>query len=338
MEISQMVQGAIYPKKQVKSDVNRTALAAMLNLFIMLVIVMGGMIVRMMWVLFVEVLKNDDFERALDSADAIIESDAFWNGMMESGLEYLISVSFGMIFMWLILSPKAPFKKVFEVTNKMNLKSFVKCLCVFMSIQMPIILLDLVIEFVLNKFGLTAMAGTEMATAGSTTISMFLYSSIGAPVGEELLYRGFIMKSLEKYGKTFAILISSILFGLMHTNLTQSLFAMLVGLVLGYVASNYSLKWAILLHMINNCLFGEILTFLIKDLNEDIQTIVEMGILGGFAIAGLVLVLLHRHSIGRYIKEHAGAKQYYKFAFTSIWFLLFIIGCSLSGLTVIERL
>ena len=328
----------IYPKKEVKKAVNKASLAAMLNLFIMLVIVFAGVFVRMMWVLFVEVLENDDFKQALNSADAIIESDAFWNAMMESGVEYLIAVSLGMIFMWLILGTKAPFKKVFEVSNKMNFKSFLKCLCVFMSIQMPIILLDVVLEYVLNCFGLTVAAGTEMATAGSTTISMFLYSSLGAPIGEELLYRGFIMKSLEKYGKTFAILISSILFGLMHTNLTQSLFAMLVGVILGYVAANYSIKWAILLHMLNNCLFGEILTFFIKDLNETVQTIIEMGIMGGFSIAGLVVVVLHRKYIGQYVREHAGAKQYYKYAFTSIWFLLFIIGCSLSGLTVIEKL
>lgn len=328
----------IYSKKQVKKDVNRVSLAAMLNLFIMLVVIFAGMFVRMILVFVTEILQKDDLEPALDSASAIIESDAFWNGMMESGMEYLISVSIGLIFMWLILRKRAPLKTVFEVTNKMTGKSFLKCLCVFMSVQLPIILLDIVIEYVLNQFGLTAAVGTEMATAGSTTISMFLYSSFGAPIGEELLYRGFIMKSLERYGKTFAILISSMLFGLMHTNLTQSLFAMLVGLILGYVATNYSIKWAILLHMLNNCLFGEIVTFIIRDLSEDVQNGIEMVIMGGFAVAGLTLVVLYRKSILQYIRAHAGEKQYYKFAFTSIWFLLFIIGCFLSGFTVIERL
>lgn len=338
MEAVDLTENSLYSKKQVKSDVNRGALAVMLNLLIMYVVVFASLFVRMFLVIFVEMTKNCDYEQALANANAIVESDAFWNSVMESGIESLVAISLGTLFVWIIMRKKASVKAMFESRNAMTAKTFGQCLCVFMGIQIPIILLDGVIETILNLFGLTAAAGLEMATGGSTTISMFLYAAFGAPIVEEVIYRGFIMKSLEKYGKVFAIIISSIMFGLMHTNLTQSIFAMLVGLVLGYVAMNYSLKWAILLHFINNCIFSEVMSFLLRDMDEMVQDIIETGSMGAFCIAGIVILILKRKNIVQYVKEYIGAKEYYKFAFTSVWFLIFIVACSLGGLMVIQRL
>lgn len=344
MELEQVLQsgqsadGQCFQRKQVKSDVNRAALAVILNLTIMNVVVFAGMFARMLFVVLVELLQTDNVMQAINNADEIINGDAFWNNMMESGIESLIAISLGTLFVWIIMRVRVPVKTLFDTNNKMNITSFLQCLCVFMGVQIPIMLLDSAIETLLNMFGLTAAAGIEMATAGSTTISMFIYASIGAPIVEEVIYRGFIMKSLEKYGKTFAIIVSSIMFGLMHMNLTQSIFAILVGLVLGYVAMNYSLKWSILLHFINNCIFSEMMSFLLKDATEMIQNIIELGSMGVFCIAGIVILIWKRKSIIHYIKEYLGAKVHYKYAFTSIWFLLFIIGCSLGGLMIIEQL
>ena len=79
--------------------------------------------------------------------------------------------------------------------------------------------------------------------------------SIG-PIAEEIVYRGFVMNILKPYGKHFAIVCSAIIFGIMHANIHQIFFAILVGLVLGYVAMEYSLKWAVALHIFNNCIFS----------------------------------------------------------------------------------
>lgn len=337
METGQAVDN-FFSKKQVKSDVNRAALAVMLNLAIMYVVVFAGLFVRMFVVTFKEMAKNPNYEQAMASANTIIESDAFWDSAMESGIESLVAIMLGTFFVWIIMRRKTSVKTMLESNNKMTAKAFGQCLCVFMGIQIPIVLLDGVIETILNQFGLTAAAGLEMATGGSTTISMFLYAAFGAPIVEEVIYRGFVMRSLEKYGKVFAIVISAIMFGLMHTNLTQSIFAMLVGLVLGYVAMNYSLKWAILLHFINNCIFSEMMTFLLKDMDEKVQNIIETGSMGAFCIAGIVILILKRKNIVQYVKTYVGNKEYYKYAFTSVWFLIFIVACSLGGLMVIQRL
>ena len=52
----------------------------------------------------------------------------------------------------------------------------------------------------------------SVASDSSTLLSAFVYSVIVAPVAEEILCRGIIMKYLEKYGKVFALLITAMLF------------------------------------------------------------------------------------------------------------------------------
>ena len=59
-----------------------------------------------------------------------------------------------------------------------------------------------------------------------------------APIGEELLCRGVIMEYFRRsFGKFWiANLVQAVLFGLMHLNLVQGVYAFAGGLVLGYVA------------------------------------------------------------------------------------------------------
>jgi len=72
------------------------------------------------------------------------------------------------------------------------------------------------------------------------------------PFFEELIFRGAILRHLLPYGVNFAIVTQAVLFGLWHLNLYQGLFAVPMGLILGYVAYHFSLKWSYALHALNN--------------------------------------------------------------------------------------
>jgi len=88
-------------------------------------------------------------------------------------------------------------------------------------------------------------------TAGNA--AMLFYVVIGAPVTEELLFRGLLLRTFQRTGRTFAIVASSLLFAMMHGNFIQSVPTFLIGLVLGYVAVKCgSILPGILIHMINN--------------------------------------------------------------------------------------
>ena len=62
-----------------------------------------------------------------------------------------------------------------------------------------------------------------------------LSNAIVIPVLEELLYRGIICTRLSVFCKPWiSIVISSVLFGIMHFNVIQFLYAFVVGLILGF--------------------------------------------------------------------------------------------------------
>lgn len=161
---------------------------------------------------------------------------------------------------------KAFFRGMFETKRRMTANSFWSLACIFFSGQLLFQIFAVVAELILNRFGLSVLESMQMAAAGADTLSMFLYMGLAAPVVEELLFRGLVLRGLEPYGKRFAIVVSALLFGLFHGNLVQSPYAFAVGLVLGYTAMEYSITWAMVLHMLNNLVLGDTLPRLFSGL------------------------------------------------------------------------
>ncbi len=70
---------------------------------------------------------------------------------------------------------------------------------------------------------------------------------------EEILFRGFIMRSYEKIGQWKAILLSGLFFGMFHFNLQNLLGPILLGIVIGYIVIRTNSLWmGIYAHMLNN--------------------------------------------------------------------------------------
>ena len=65
---------------------------------------------------------------------------------------------------------------------------------------------------------------------------LFVQTVIIAPVFEETIYRGIILNGmLKKYSPKKAIIVSSLIFGLIHLNLPQGLNAFVLGLIIATV-------------------------------------------------------------------------------------------------------
>ena len=100
-------------------------------------------------------------------------------------------------------------------------------------------------------------------------VLVFAGAVIVAPLAEEFAMRGIVMGSLRKFGDNFAVIVSAILFGLMHGNLVQIPFAFVVGLALGYaVIKTGSITTGILIHFINNFL-ATVLSWVSESFNSD---------------------------------------------------------------------
>ncbi len=82
----------------------------------------------------------------------------------------------------------------------------------------------------------------------------FLMVAIAAPILEETLFRGIILKALlKKYKPWQAILYSAVAFGVFHLNPWQFLYATVLGLLLGYMYwRTRSLFYPVLIHFLLN--------------------------------------------------------------------------------------
>lgn len=238
----------------------------------------------------------------------------------ESGVPYLISVSLGVVLLFKFYQDMG-WDNLFGVHKKMKASTFFQLFLVFMGMQFLFDIWADSLEAVLNVFGLSVTKEIAAASDASTTVSMFLYTSLFAPITEELIFRGFLLKGLKKYGKGIAIVTSAVLFGVFHANLVQSVFAFAIGLVLGYVAMEYSICWAIALHFINNCVFSELVGILTNTMTEVTKAYVIEGMDLFFFVAALLVLLYHRQTIRLYLWENRTFS--YREPFTHSWIVVY---------------
>lgn len=86
-------------------------------------------------------------------------------------------------------------------------------------------------------------------------VLFILYTCVIAPVFEEIIFRGFILKSMMKYGNLTAAIVSSIMFSMFHLNLVQFINPILMGIVFCFITiKSNSIKSSIIAHMFNNSL------------------------------------------------------------------------------------
>jgi membrane protease YdiL (CAAX protease family) len=86
---------------------------------------------------------------------------------------------------------------------------------------------------------------------------LFIQMAVLAPVFEEYWFRGVIQSSLAPYGNGFAILVSSLCFGMAHGNIHQFCYTVIVGICLGYVRyATGSIMPTMIMHAIFNSIAG----------------------------------------------------------------------------------
>ena len=117
---------------------------------------------------------------------------------------------------------------------------------------------------------------------------MLFTVGIITPICEETIYRHILLKPLRRYGDLQAVIITSILFGFFHGNLTQFLYATMVGFILGVAAVKAnSVIPAIFIHTLNNVfvVFNSHLAML----SESGETAISEAALGALNIAVLAM-------------------------------------------------
>lgn len=175
--------------------------------------------------------------------------------------------------------------------NIKPLSKYTKLKIIFIAL-----LIVYVLQFVLS-YGLYPALGldynvTDMfdVNANSSLLSkiiLILSLAVTPAILEELFFRKAIIDFTLPYGKKFALIFSALLFGFLHMNLAQGLFAFIIGILFGAIyLYTKDIKIPMLIHFINN---GSAAIEMI--LPEEYVYIVS-GILILILLAGLIFSIL----------------------------------------------
>lgn len=93
------------------------------------------------------------------------------------------------------------------------------------------------------------------SSGGYFALGLLIYALLPA-IAEELIFRGIIQTSLStRYKDSVTIIISTLIFVLMHGSLNQTFYQLIVGVMLSYLALvGGSVVYSIILHFLNNAL------------------------------------------------------------------------------------
>lgn len=179
-------------------------------------------------------------------------------------------------------------KKMFK-NSSVSKKSLVYSILMILSWWCVIIPL---ISIALNSSKILLNAGYELSKnlkfMGSTSLGYFYIILLG-PLFEEIIYRGIILRGLLKnHSMNKAIIISALIFGIMHFNFVQSFSAFGIGIILALIyVKTGSLKLCFLVHVVNNTFVGILGRFVTGNNAYYILTF-------GFAVFITLTVLIYR--------------------------------------------
>ncbi|MET1248608.1 type II CAAX endopeptidase family protein [Sporolactobacillus sp. STCC-11] len=256
--------------------------------------------------------------------------------LVDSGWPMIVAVLVAFIPLLIYRKKKFFTYDLRTVKHKVTIKVFILGLIVAIGLNVIITPVMYPVEWLLNLIGYTADPSREILE-GSKTTSMFVYTCLIGPIIEEFIYRGVVMRSLERFGSVFAITISALLFSMMHGNIIQLPIAFAIGLVLGYLAKTYTIWLTILIHCANN-LLSEGYSALPSTFWSTIFDVIITAIL-----ISTVSVFLYKkkHNIKEWlssVRRKLPEKRLWIYFFTSIPMILLLLSDSVVVILGIEKL
>ena len=251
-----------------------------------------------------------------------MDTNAYIDMLNSSGVPMIILVSIGILFFFLFFHKRGIHKEIFVTENKMSFRNLGRTLALYSIVTFTGGLLAKIVEFLFSLVGYTTMDISPVATGQVTTFSMILYACLIGPIAEELIWRGFLLRTLQRYGKTTAIVITSLLFGLMHGNIPQAISAVFFGLLLSAVATNFSIKWSIALHIVHNVYVCVMQMFMAKE--SLIPTMLVGYAITAGIVFGIITLIRKRKTILGWLRSNLCEKPQMRWILFSVWTILIV--------------
>ena len=185
------------------------------------------------------------------------------------------------------------------------------------------------VDSIFTSFGIDYSIGETDIPKGIFGFLLYTLSTAIVPaVLEEFALRGIVLGTLRKFGDTFALITSSLCFGIMHGNFEQIPFAFMAGLILGFVTiKTGSLRTAMFIHFLNNFI-SVVFSYMKNGVLADYQNLIYVILLAVFLI--LFIYFINRTAGQDILKiEYGGCilpeKEKYKIFFLSIGNIVFVL-------------
>ena len=128
-------------------------------------------------------------------------------------------------------------------------------------------------------------------TLTSLGLNLFTIAVLPALV-EEMIFRGYILRTLRPYGNVFAVLVSSMLFSLMHGNLRQIPFAFIGGLIFGFLYVLTDNIWmTVTAHFANNAV-SVLMEYFGFSLSDNAVGYYNALIIYGLSLIGVIALII----------------------------------------------
>ena len=233
--------------------------------------------------------------------DLLLEKDIRFSAAF-----YIFSSVLGIFlpFLLLFLLQRRRSRGRFEVIGKAYGKSLI-------ALSVPVgMLVSLGANYAASLFitavestGVTLLSpeiSTEYSLGGAAML--VLQVAVIPAVVEEFAMRGVMLQALRRYGDWFAVTVTSVLFAVMHGNLVQAPFALILGFALGWLVLMTGSLWTgIFIHFFSNFYAVIMMIFIDRFGEEDPGIALASSIIFFVILIGgsLSAVLLHFRTRGR---------------------------------------
>lgn len=230
---------------------------------------------------------GNDAQKVMELTQERISQGSFMTTL--TAIATAISAVLSVFFYWLIWGRKKTAEdQQYLKENVIQAKPVAMITIVAVGTYFLAILIASVIEFVSPETMEQYNALMESALGGSGILA-FLAAAILAPINEECILRGLILRNLKKYFSVpVVVILQAVMFGIFHMNWVQGLYVLPIGAALGFVAvKSRSVLPCIYMHFVYN-----LMSFVLGLLPEVFQSNVFAAI--AVAISVGILWLLYK--------------------------------------------
>lgn len=182
-------------------------------------------------------------------------------------------------------------KELFS-TSRINTGELIRYILIVLFFQQVSLICSMFIMSALESHGLEVVGMDYVIEHDPKAYAIDIISSIIlAPIGEELIYRGIVLRQAAKVSGRFAIFFSALIFGLMHGNPYQMILGFLLGIPLAMITlKTGSIIPSIICHMVNNTIAS--IPTVLEYFDETAASVISIVCIPIFFIIGIIVLLI----------------------------------------------